>query len=173
MRKQDTAALRLFVSSLEGRWHENQDYFMGMRFVFSSGRKRFEGRVSRGEGEMLSVSFGGEKREQSFAAFADFYVTEALRYDTAVLEYRERGAVLTVEADERGVRTRQTDAKPEEEVRESSVLPDRDYIIRARCQRKRSVRSLRLIGLCPNPRFNAFKVFQGEWCYAFSHKRKE
>ena len=131
MRKQDTAALRLFVSSLEGRWHENQDYFMGMRFVFSSGRKRFEGRVSRGEGEQLSVSFGGEKREQTFAAFADFYVTEALRYDTAVLEYRERGAVLTVEADERGVRTRQTDAKPEEEVRESSVLPDRDYIIRA------------------------------------------
>ena len=131
MRKQDTAALRLFVSSLEGRWRENRDYFSGMQFTLVSGRKRFEGRVSRGEGDMLSVSYGGEKREESFASFTEFYVKEALRFDTATLEYRERGAAMVIEADERGVRTRQTDAKPEETVRESSVLPDRDYIIRA------------------------------------------
>ena len=41
-----------------------------------------------------------------------------------------------------------------------------------RCQRKRSVRSLRLIGLCPNPRFNAFKVFREEWCCMSKQKKK-
>ncbi len=131
MRKQDAAALRLFVTSLEGRWRENREYFIGIEFMFVSGRKRFPGRAARGEDDMLSVSYGGVKREQSFGAFADFYVAEALRYDTATLEYLERGATMIVEADERGVRTRQTDARNTDEVRESSVLPDRDYMIKA------------------------------------------
>lgn len=130
MRKQDAAALKLFISGLEGRWRENREYFTGIQFTFTSGRKRFEGRAVRAEGDLLRLSFSGQKRELTFADFVEFYVTEALRYDGAVLEYLERGATMIVEADERGVRTRQTDTKRTEEAAASSVLPDRDYLIR-------------------------------------------
>lgn len=131
MRKQDAATLKLFVSGLEGRWRENRDYFIEIQFTYTSGRKRFEGRAARGEGDLLRVSFGGQKRALTFAAFVAFYVEEALRYDTAVLEYLERGATVAVEADERGVRTRQTDTKRTEEAQASAVLPDREYLIKA------------------------------------------
>ena len=130
MRKQDAATLKLFVSGLESRWRENRDYFNGIQFVLSSGRKRFEGRVTRADGDLLRVSFGGQKQELDFADFTTFYVAQALHYDTAVLEYLERGATIIVEADERGVRTRQTDTKRTEEIVSSAVLPDRDYLIR-------------------------------------------
>ena len=129
MRKQDAATLKLFVSGLESRWRENRDYFNGIQFVLSSGRKRFEGRVTRADGDLLRVSFGGQKQELDFADFTTFYVAQALHYDTAVLEYLERGATIIVEADERGVRTRQTDTKRTEEIVSSAVLPDRDYLI--------------------------------------------
>ena len=42
MRKQDAAALKLFISGLEGRWRENRDYFTGIQFTFTSGRKRLK-----------------------------------------------------------------------------------------------------------------------------------
>lgn len=131
MRKQDAATLKLFVSGLEGRWRENRDYFMGIQFTCTSGRKCFEGRVVRGDGDLLRVSFGGQKRALTFSEFAEFYVAEALRSDKAALEYLERGATIVVEADERGVRTRQTDTKRTEETKTSAVLPDREYIIKA------------------------------------------
>ena len=34
------------------------------------------------------------------------------------------------------------------------------------------IRSLRLIGLCPNPEFNASKVFQGEWYFHTALRRR-
>ncbi len=131
MRKQDAAALKLFLSGLEGRWRENRDYFNGIQFVFTSGRKRFEGRAARAGGETLHVSFAGRKEDMTFAAFEAFYAVEALRYDAATLEYLERGATVIMEADERGVRTRQTDTKRTETAPVSSVLPDREYLIKA------------------------------------------
>lgn len=131
MRKQDSAALKLFLSGLGGRLQENRDYFKEIQFIFLSGRKRFEGRVTRTEGDSLCVAYGGQKQTLDYDAFITFYLAEALRYECATLEYLERGATVIVEADGRGVRMRQTDTKRTEEAQASSVLPDREYIIKA------------------------------------------
>ncbi|MBE6935904.1 MAG: SAM-dependent methyltransferase [Ruminococcaceae bacterium] len=131
MRKQDASTLTLFLSGLAGRYRENRDYFNGIEFTFTSGRKSFRGRAARGEGEALRLSFNGQSRQMDFTGFTKFYTEEAMKYDSAVLEYLERGATMIIEADERGVRSRQTDTKRTETVAASSVLPDRDYIIKA------------------------------------------
>ena len=130
MRKQDIGALSLLLGGLAGRYRSNSDYFIGADFTFTSGRREITGRLKTDADEM-TLSYNASRRTMDFYAFLDFYKQEAPSHEKAVLIYKERGAQLIIEADERGVRSRQTDA-PEQfaEAKTSSVLPDRDYIIK-------------------------------------------
>lgn len=130
MRKQDTGALALLLSGLAGRYRAGADYFIRADFTFTIGRRDFPGRLSAGE-EGLILSYQAVKRPMDFYAFLDFFKAEAPGSERAVLIYKERGAQLTLEADERGVRSRQSDAPQEAgTAKTSAVLPDRDYIIK-------------------------------------------
>jgi SAM-dependent methyltransferase len=130
MRKQDSGALSLLLSGLAGRYRANSDYFIGVDFTFTIGRRDFPGRLRSGE-DGLTMTYQAAKHTMDFYAFLDFFKSEAPGSERAVLIYKERGAQLTLEADERGVRSRQSDT-PEGTgtAKTSAVLPDRDYIIK-------------------------------------------
>lgn len=130
MRKQDIPALRLFLSGLGGRYNENKEYFTGLEFTLTTGNKSIKGRLTDKDGD-LQLGFNGQRYHMDFAAFCDFFAAEAAKADTAVLEYGQRTATVIIEADERGVRSRQADAKKTLDVKTSTVLPDREYIIKA------------------------------------------
>ncbi len=130
MRKQDSGALALLLSGLAGRYRANSDYFIQVDFTFTIGRRDFPGYLRTGA-EGLLLSYQAEKRTMDFYAFLDFFQAEAPRSERAVLIYKERGAQLILEADERGVRSRQSDAPGDtDKSKISAVLPDRDYIIK-------------------------------------------
>jgi len=130
MRKQDSGALSLLLSGLSGRYRSNADYFIGVDFKFLIGRREITGKLTLSDDELL-LSYNAAKKKMDFYAFLEFYKQEVPKTESATLIYKERGAQLILEADERGVRSRQADA-PEEfgAAKSSSVLPDRDYIIK-------------------------------------------
>ena len=130
MRKQDSGALSLLLSGLAGRYRSNADYFIGVDFRFTVGRREVTGKLTLSDDELL-LSYNAAKKKMDFYAFLEFYKQEVPKTEAATLIYKERGAQLILEADERGVRSRQADA-PEEfgAAKSSAVLPDRDYIIK-------------------------------------------
>ena len=130
MRKQDTGAFSLLLGGLASRYRSNSDYFIGADFTFISGRREIKGKLFMKDDE-LTLSYNASRRACDFYSFLDFYKDEAAAYEKSALVYKERGAQLIIEADERGVRSRQSDA-PEQfaAAKTSSVLPDRDYIVK-------------------------------------------
>ena len=130
MNKNNLQKLQVFLSGVASRLAENALYFISGAFSFRSGAKTFPGTLSR-EGDGYRYTFGGESRAVTPAEFTAALLTEAARYDALTLVYRERGATLTVEADERGVRTRQNEENaPEPDAHDAHLLSERDYILR-------------------------------------------
>ena len=108
MKKQNYEQLVFFTQGLAKRFIENITYFQRARVEFKSGRKCFEAQYAL-RGELLYLSYNGQKQDLMPEAFLGWFREEAMKYDAATLEYYERGAVVRIEADERGVRAKQTD----------------------------------------------------------------
>jgi len=99
---------------------------------FRSGAKTYQATLVP-DGDRFLFTCNAQKRTLDAAGFIAAFLEEVQKYDACVLEYRERGSTLIIEADERGVRTRQNAAKTEvieEDAHDAALLRERDYIIK-------------------------------------------
>ena len=112
MKKNDLSKLTLFLSGVKNRLTENALYFIDARITFRSGSKTYNASLTP-EGDRFLFTCNAQKRTLDAAGFIKAFLDEAQKYDACILEYRERGSTLIIEADERGVRTRQNAAKSE------------------------------------------------------------
>ncbi len=136
MKRTDLQKLGVFLSGLAARLTENADYFLSCSAALRTGAKTVRGTLTPAEGGFLWV-FGAEKRTVDPAGFVKAVMDAAPAYDGLTLVYRERGAVITVEADERGVRTTRSAEAAEEdapsfeaEQHNEHLMSQRDYILR-------------------------------------------
>ncbi len=129
MRKQDKGQLTLFLSGLRSRFDSNRDYFISADVIFKSGTKTFNGNLVFQDVGLL-LKYNGTKTSMSFDDFLKFFEDEAIKYDSAVLDYNERGASIEITADERGVRSRQIDPKVNMPEQKNPLTAGRDYIIK-------------------------------------------
>jgi len=129
MRKQDKGQLSLFMMGLRSRFSEKKDYFISCDVEFKSGTKLFRGTYTYVQ-DQLMLQYNGVKTEYTFENFLAFFEAEALKYESAVITYNERGASIEVRADEKGVKSRQVDPKAEMPKTANPLASGRDYIIK-------------------------------------------
>ena len=130
MKKTDLPKLRVFLSGISSRLAENADYFISCTVEFRSGAKTMKAALTCPDGTLL-YTFGAERGPVDAAGFADAVMRAAPAYDGLTLTYRERGAVILIEADDRGVRTKRTSGEAgETSAHDAHLLSERDYILR-------------------------------------------
>ncbi|MDD6876444.1 MAG: SAM-dependent methyltransferase [Clostridiaceae bacterium] len=143
MKKTDLPKLRVFLSGISSRLAENADYFISCTVEFRSGAKTMKAALTCPDGTLL-YTFGAERGPVDAAGFADAVMRAAPAYDGLTLTYRERGAVILIEADDRGVRTKRTSGEAgETSAHDAHLLSERDYILRP----SQAAPLLRAIGL--------------------------
>ncbi len=143
MKRTDLPKLRIFLSGISSRLAENAAYFLSCAVEFRTGAKTLQGTLVHADDAFL-YTFGAEKPTVTAEGFAEAVLRAAPAYDGLTLTYRERGAVIVIEADERGVRSKHTaEEAGETSAHDAHLLSDRDYILRP----SQAAPLLRAIGL--------------------------
>ncbi len=138
MKRTDIPRLRVLLSGISSRLTENSDYFISCSVEFRTGAKTLTGSLTPAAEGYLYV-FGADRRTLDAGGFAEAVAGAAPAYDGLTLVYRERGASITVEADERGVRSRRTSETASEAssaapasasvLHNEHLLSDREYVL--------------------------------------------
>lgn len=134
MNKTSIDKLNFFFMGLESRFKENQDIFLSLEVLYKAGLKTFKG-IGRPDGnEELSYNYNGFTRTLSFGGVLEDIRKEALKYDEMVIEYKERGTKLIITASTKnvGMTTQTMKFDDPKEKKETSVLLNRDYFIKAK-----------------------------------------
>lgn len=128
MNTKNIPKLTLFLNGLSERYKENSQFFVGCEILFKSGLKSFLGKLYTNENN-LELTFLGNKEIVSFEYFCTIIVKEAVKYDSLVLTYNERGSVFVITADEKGVATKQGESKSEN-ISINPLISDREYFLK-------------------------------------------
>ncbi|HOQ38009.1 MAG TPA: SAM-dependent methyltransferase [Acetivibrio sp.] len=134
MNKQSIKKLSLFLTGLEQRIAENRDYFKKAVAVFKSGTREFPAKIWI-EGDKIKLNFNGttEILETNWISLRISKYAE--NYDSVVITYEERGTTIVIEADDKNVKMKTSEAKkPEENIgvhNETYQISNRDYYIKA------------------------------------------
>ena len=102
MQKGDVAKLKLLLSGISARLTKNRDFFVQADCTFTSGKKKFDARLTRTE-QGYQLRFQGSAREVDADGFCAFFAEQAEKFDESVLAYTERSAVVTLSVTARGV----------------------------------------------------------------------
>lgn len=133
MQKGDVAKLKLLLSGISARLTKNRDFFVQADCTFTSGKKKFDARLTRTE-QGYQLRFQGSTREVDADGFCAFFAEQAGKFDESVLAYTERSAVVTLSVTARGVQMKQAEreATAEEKAAAANPLLDsgRQYLIR-------------------------------------------
>lgn len=133
MQKGDVAKLKLLLSGISARLTKNRDFFVQADCTFTSGKKKFDARLTRTE-QGYQLRFQGSAREVDADGFCAFFAEQAGKFDESVLAYTERSAVVTLSVTARGVQMKQAEreATAEEKAAAANPLLDsgRQYLIR-------------------------------------------
>ena len=133
MQKGDAAKLKLLLSGISARLTKNRDFFVQADCTFTSGKKKFDARLTRTE-QGYQLRFQGSAREVDADGFCAFFAEQAEKFDESVLAYTERSAVVTLSVTARGVQMKQAEreATAEEKAAAANPLLDsgRQYLIR-------------------------------------------
>lgn len=133
MQKGDVAKLKLLLSGISARLTKNRDFFVQADCTFTSGKKKFDARLTRTE-QGYQLRFQGSAREVDADGFCAFFAEQAGKFDESVLAYTERSAVVTLSVAARGVQMKQAEreATAEEKAAAANPLLDsgRQYLIR-------------------------------------------
>ncbi len=108
MKKTTCDKIKFMLLGITGRYEEKKDYFIKMQIAFKSGAKTFKGEVLPADGG-FDVTVNGVKSTTDLSGVADLIAAESAKYEALVFTYTERGTDLILEADDRSVRTKQTD----------------------------------------------------------------
>ncbi len=128
MKKTTTDKMKIMLLAITGRYSEKKDYFVKMTVAFKSGTKLFKGEVLPDDVGFI-VTINGVKTKTDLAGVADCIATESAKYESLTFTYVERGTNLILEADDRGVRTKQTDNTFTEDTN-TKAPGGREYIIK-------------------------------------------
>lgn len=91
MQKGERNKLKLLLTGIRARLEQNREYFVGVRYTFRAGKKKFEGSLSLQE-DGYTLRFQGADRVVDAAGAVEFFEEQAGKYEEACLEYTERGA---------------------------------------------------------------------------------
>ena len=119
----------MFFSGLVSRMDENKEYFREIRIDMKSGTKSFPARIFF-EGDSLYFSFNAVKEQVTSETVWDRLSDVLKDYESAVVEYDERGADIIITADRKQVKLSHSD-KNEEKIKNNtaSVNSQREYIV--------------------------------------------
>ena len=88
MQKGDVAKLKLLLSGISARLTKNRDFFVQADCMFTSGKKKFDARLTRTE-QGYQLRFQGSAREVDADGFCAFFAEQAEKFDEYVFgEYR-------------------------------------------------------------------------------------
>lgn len=124
MNKTIISNLKLILMGLKNRFDENREYILGIDFQFKSGTKLFDGEYELLE-DGLELSFLGEKKSLNDNELFDDIIEVANSYEALRLTLNERGARVIINADDRGVNSKQLE--PDNEYRKNTGK--REYLI--------------------------------------------
>ncbi len=128
MKKTTCDKIKFMLTGILGRYEEKKDYFVKMSIEFKSGTKTFKGEVLPSE-DAFAVSINGVKKNTNLAGVIELIAQESTKYEKLLFVYVERGTDLILEADDRVVRTKQSD-NAVTEGKTPNLSSGREYLIR-------------------------------------------
>ena len=132
MNSQNIRKLALFLTGIEQRIIENQDYFKKITADYKSGAKTYPAAVTAENGK-LQLKFSGVTEVLEITWLAARLSKLAGNYDSVAVTYEERGTTIFIEADHRNVKmsTRQNVKENAGTAHsEISQVGNRDYYIK-------------------------------------------
>ncbi|MBO5247893.1 MAG: SAM-dependent methyltransferase [Clostridia bacterium] len=117
MNQQQKAKIDLFFSGFSERYKNNSEYFVEISFDFTSGRKTYSGKILSTD-EKFEYRFSGKRTAEDLPLALSFLLEDLMKYDSAVVRYKERGLTTELLADGKNVKI-----VKREEVNEVSSAP--------------------------------------------------
>jgi SAM-dependent methyltransferase len=134
MNKQSINKLSLFLTGLEQRIVDNREYFKKAVAVFKSGTREFPAKIWF-DGDKIKLNFNGNTETLETNWISLRIVKYAENYDSVVITYEERGTTIVIEADNKNVKMKTSDAKePDKNIgahNEAYQISNRNYYIKA------------------------------------------
>ena len=135
MQKGEKNKLKLLLIGIQARLKQNLDYFVAAEFMFRSGGKKFKAVLKPVGADALTLVFQGTERPMDAEEAMDFFSKQTELYEESVLTYTERGTVVTITVNAKGVNMKQTEQKaaPAAQAAAANPLLDsgRKYLIQA------------------------------------------
>ena len=135
MQKGEKNKLKLLLVGIQARLKQNRDYFVSAEFMFRSGGKKFKAVLKPVGADALTLVFQGTERPMDAEEAMDFFSKQTELYEESVLTYTERGTVVTITVNAKGVNMKQTEQKaaPAAQAAAANPLLDsgRKYLIQA------------------------------------------
>lgn len=135
MQKGEKNKLKLLLIGIQARLKQNRDYFVSAEFMFRSGGKKFKAVLKPVGADALTLVFQGTERPMDAEEAMDFFSKQTELYEESVLTYTERGTVVTITVNAKGVNMKQTEQKAAPAVQAAAANPlldsGRKYLIQA------------------------------------------
>ena len=90
MNARQKGKIDMFFGGLASKYENSADFFVGLSWTAVSGRKEYRGRAFL-RGDKFVYSFAGTREYGDIRALLADLCTVILQYDSAVVEYLERG----------------------------------------------------------------------------------
>lgn len=103
MNQQQKSKIQLFFGGFQERYKTASEYFAEVAFSFSSGRKTFNGSIKK-TADGFEYRFSGKRHAEDFATALNFLLEDLIKYDSATVQYKERGLTTELIADGKNVR---------------------------------------------------------------------
>lgn len=103
MNQQQKTKIQLFFGGFCERRKSAAEYFVSVEFSFASGRKNYKGTITSVE-DGFSYNFSGKRVVSDFSEALDLLLEDLLKYDSANVQYKERGLTTELIADGRNVK---------------------------------------------------------------------
>ena len=132
MNKQNVQKLSLFLTGLEQRLRDNQNFFKKVSAMYKSGTKEYAANIS-GENDKLKINFNGKTEVMDMDALFAVLAKHAESFDGVIITYEERGTTIIIEADNKNVKMKTKETAIEDVAKshsEVSQIGNRDYLIK-------------------------------------------
>ena len=111
---------------MASKYENSADFFVGLSWTAVSGRQEYRGRAFL-RGDKFVYSFAGTREYGDIRALLADLCAVILQYDSAVVEYLERGHGCRVIIDDRNVRLENFEVK--EDISAPQTLKNKEYNI--------------------------------------------
>lgn len=129
MDKRAIGKVNLFLSGIIGRLKENREYFKNIKVTMKSGTKPFVA-VFAFENDDFYYDFQGVKKIINPDNVVFELEKELKNYDSAEIEYSERGAKIIITADNKNVKMHHADVVEEKALEKTATVQSgREYVV--------------------------------------------